>query len=298
MKAFGLFVIAVCFVGGFTNAQDVKEQHGTPDQTAAIHDAQKTELEVRIENIKKELADLDRDALPDDHWAKEWAGTYFVGDGLGANITLIVAPESGIAYTWYGCMGLYYYSYGTISEVVPDGLIVDLEVEEIRRKPFMDSRLYFVKWGHERFLIPEHEMLSFVNDYNKGGRMRSSMGFSPRKDGTASMFGHNLDSAGIPELPARWAKLLRTDPIELTVQTVTSMPKEHVVDSVWKHSLEIEFSGGSEVGVYDSMEFDLDEGFVTIVEVKPDSCRGVFRAFNDKNHEFAPIELGRIVSLP
>jgi hypothetical protein len=37
----------------------------------------------------------------------EWAGEYYTGDGLGANISLAIAPKSGYVFEWDGCMGLY-----------------------------------------------------------------------------------------------------------------------------------------------------------------------------------------------
>src|SRR4029079_175087 len=46
--------------------------------------------------------------------AHPWAGVYYYGDGLGANITLTVAPAAGFLYTLHGCLGLYDFNHGPI----------------------------------------------------------------------------------------------------------------------------------------------------------------------------------------
>ena len=42
-------------------------------------------MEERKKKIDAELAALDREALPEGSWVREWAGTYYTGDGLGMN---------------------------------------------------------------------------------------------------------------------------------------------------------------------------------------------------------------------
>src|SRR4051812_10255954 len=34
-----------------------------------------------------------------------WAGSYYLGDGLGMNVKLSLAPSAGVVATWMGCMG-------------------------------------------------------------------------------------------------------------------------------------------------------------------------------------------------
>jgi len=45
-----------------------------------------------------------------------WAGEYDEGDGLGENVSLILAPETGFVFEWHGCAGLYDRNYGTVRE--------------------------------------------------------------------------------------------------------------------------------------------------------------------------------------
>ena len=37
----------------------------------------------------------------------DWAGSYYKGDGLGENVSLILSPKNGYLFEWHGCMGLY-----------------------------------------------------------------------------------------------------------------------------------------------------------------------------------------------
>jgi hypothetical protein len=66
---------------------------------------------------KKGLIDQELHALA----AHPWAGRYYYGDGLGVNVALSLAPKSGFAFTWNGCLGLYDLNYGDVVEV--DGRI-------------------------------------------------------------------------------------------------------------------------------------------------------------------------------
>ena len=45
----------------------------------------------------------------------EWAGEYYEGDGLGVNVSLLIAPEHGFVFEWHGCLGLYDRNYGCVA---------------------------------------------------------------------------------------------------------------------------------------------------------------------------------------
>src|SRR5580658_2242417 len=45
-----------------------------------------------------------------------WAGEYYTGDGLGENVSLLIAPSTGYVFEWHGCMGLYDRNFGTATE--------------------------------------------------------------------------------------------------------------------------------------------------------------------------------------
>jgi hypothetical protein len=45
--------------------------------------------------------------------ASELPGTYYSGDGLGRNVTVILSPDGTYSSDWQGCLGVYGESNGT-----------------------------------------------------------------------------------------------------------------------------------------------------------------------------------------
>ncbi len=244
----------------------------------------------RRDRILEELEALDREALPEDHWAREWAGEYYVGDGTGMNVTIVVAPESGAAYTWRGCLGLYDSNHGEIVEVLDDGLLLQLAVDpDEKTRPFMDERLYFVRWGERRYLVPERQMMDLVNNFNEGGYARSGLYSAPRLD-SGIMFNGDAP-AGVPELPERWAKLLLTKLVKLEVTAVGERSPALMPSGFQKW--EVEFAGGSADGAYVGLTVTnargMMHGTVEITHVDEHGCRGWLNFYMG---EGTPPELG------
>lgn len=235
-------------------------------------------IKARAARIEAELKALDRDALPDGHWAKEFAGRYYEGDGLGTNAGILIAPESGAAYLNYGCLGLYGGNHGDIVEVLPDGLRLKLALPADRDiMKFLDDRMYFVRWGERRYLVPASEMLRLVNNYNEGGFARESMYGIPRLQ-VPGVHPRDWDEPvppGRPELPPQYARLLRDAPITLKVTKVSPVEVKPGFERCT-----IEFEGGTDTGVFEGMEFrypvDTITGgeVVTITRADATTCTG------------------------
>lgn len=113
----------------------------------------------RRERILAELAER-----PGDPWAAE----YYEGDGLGENMSLYVGAKSGVAATWFGCMGLYGANEGEIAhiDVRTLGFRFSLPNKDSRFGMFPDS-VRLVRWGERRYLIPEARAIDFVNAINR-----------------------------------------------------------------------------------------------------------------------------------
>jgi len=153
------------------------------------------EIEAREIRITEEIKKLPKSELPENHWAKEWAGDYYVGDILGMNVSIMLAPKAGITYTWHGSVGLYDGNYGDIKEVIdfnndghPDGLKINWALHPTTGYDFDSENYYFIKWVEpnrpriRRYLVPEEQMMEMVNDYNKGGFARDAMYSAPLKE--------------------------------------------------------------------------------------------------------------------
>src|SRR4051812_843941 len=92
-----ILLVSACLAAHNFQAED----SATPaEKEQAIVESLRKQIEVELET-------LDRATLNQGHWAKEWAGEYCCGDGLGMNVTIAIAPKTGVVYTWYGCLGLY-----------------------------------------------------------------------------------------------------------------------------------------------------------------------------------------------
>src|SRR4030095_1837931 len=70
----------------------------------------------RGRRIRAELLNLPKHA---------WAGDYYRGDGLGVNVSLLIAPEAGFVFTWDGCLGRYDWNYGNVRVVAGTGTSID-----------------------------------------------------------------------------------------------------------------------------------------------------------------------------
>lgn len=243
-------------------------------------------IKVRIGEICAELDQLDRAAPKEAGWAKEWAGAYYEGDGLGTNVSIYLAPRAGIAFLNYGCMGLYGGDHGEIVEALPDGLCLKLVFGDAH-KSFLSDRIYFVKWGPRRYLVPDHLLLRFVNNYNQGGYSRREMYGIPRlrRDGDQDDPVYYEEPPGRPELPAPFAGLLSSGPIALKVTRVFDLESKGVTGDVQARRCQLEFERGSDHGVFVGMECDYPKGFsgvagtITITAVTPTTSTGQYRVY-------------------
>jgi hypothetical protein len=212
--------------------------------------------------IVAELAALDRAALKDDDWAKEWAGEYFTGDGLATNIEIKLAPKSGITYTWRGCLGLYDGNRGDVAEAFPGGLKLRLAIPpDAGISRFMSETLYFVPWGDRRYLVPQTQMLKLVNNYNEGGHAREKMrGIPLRVEGGDPRNIPETTPPGRPRLPPEYARLIVEKPLSLRVTKASALPQQNVTRGVDVRETKLELDGGLNQGVYVGMEFTYRRG--------------------------------------
>jgi hypothetical protein len=260
-------------------------------------------IEERSKRIEQELKELgDRSQLKSDDWAKEWAGTYYTGDGLGMNAVIRIAPKGGVAYTWHGCMGLYDANHGDIVETFPDGLRVKLVIPpDLSTYEFMSERLYFVKWGDRRYLVPEAQMQKLVNNYNEGGFAREEMYSIPRRIVGENWHARTPVPPGKPELPARYAKLLLGNPVTIKITAVKKHQPRTVTGPVKLAEFELDLDAGTDKGVFVGMEIPyrsgLSFGQVEVESAAEHTSKGRLRVFYGETGAPGEIKAGDTLRL-
>jgi hypothetical protein len=196
-------------------------------------------LEARKNQIQEEIKALKTDS---------WAGDYYYGDGEGVNVDLSLAPKSGFAFTWNGCLGLYDMNYGDVAE--SSGTIRLVPKLPNERKPFegIAPELLPVIWGDRHYLIPINEVVAFANAINAG--------FEPR-EGSWGMFllkreDVSKSATGSPSLPYEYSEYLLKHPIDAEISSIkNSVTKES------ERRTTVVLNVGAAQGVKKGMEFYL-----------------------------------------
>jgi len=118
-------------------------------------------LQARFERLEQALAELG---------GHRWAGTYFAGDGLGANVALMLAPEAGFVATWHGCMGLYDHNHGRVLDVGGGRLLLEFErpLDEGILRHEVSREMLVVEWGERRVLLREEDLEKYLDDVASG----------------------------------------------------------------------------------------------------------------------------------
>lgn len=172
-------------------------------------------VELRGEAIGRELA-----VLPKDH---PWAGRYYLGDGLGANLSLSITPVAGFAVTWRGCVGTYGANEGPVIQA-PDGTLV-LDFRWRNNSNSFGSfprRLLPMQWGERQYLIDADHVATFVNAVH--------LGLEPRTRVYGSTFLRAGDEKrpvhGLPPLPEPWRSQLSVRSRIWTVSRVSEISSE------------------------------------------------------------------------
>ena len=147
----------------------------------------------------------------------EWWGEYYQGDGLGVNVTLSMAPKSGFAFTWTGCLGLYDLNYG---DVVFENGRYKLQFRYPNKREGFEGiapELIPVRWGSRHYLIPADDFVRFANAVNSGFEASTrSIGrrfLLKRGDGEKSV-------AGFPDVPVGFKPYLLASPVRAQVTSV------------------------------------------------------------------------------
>ncbi|MGN6150571.1 MAG: hypothetical protein ACTHOH_01005 [Lysobacteraceae bacterium] len=203
-----------------------------------------------------------------------WAGDYYEGDGLGANIALSLAPQAGVAVTWEGCLGLYGANRGRVE--ARDGMLRFVyETPNVPGFGGFPDAVRTVRWGERRYLIPDAKLIAFVNAVHRG--------FEPRRD-MHGMFlladgDEKKPASGLPTLSPRFLALLRRQSLEAQVRSVdhAESRRERMASLGCNHVYRLTLDRGANDRLAPGMELmalpPAPAGTTaTVLEVAPDSA--------------------------
>src|SRR5262245_25906287 len=126
------------------------------------------EATARAGNVRAEIA-AELEATP----GHDWAGSYYWGDGLGANVSLDLAPGAGFVFAWNGCVGLYGRNYGAVRDA-GDRLYLEPELaNEPGQFGHIEVEFVPVAWGERRYLIPPEKLVEFCAAVQGGSEPRA-----------------------------------------------------------------------------------------------------------------------------
>ena len=180
----------------------------------------------------------------------DWAGSYYKGDGLGENVSLMLSPTNGYLFEWHGCMGLYDRNYGSIKQQ-NDRLQLTFTFPNTQRGfQGIAEQFVLVSWGTRIYLIPQDDLVGFCNDINSGAEPRKRVhGNYQLREGDESKV-----VAGHPEIPEKFKPYLLDQPIEakiVEIRNVTTRPS--IADWNFKDT-EVIIDSGTNAGILKGME--------------------------------------------
>lgn len=140
------------------------------------------------------------------------AGEYYLGDGLAANLTLVIKPTGRFTYHAAGCLRTY--ADTSAQALLRNGLLV---LVSGKAESPDSGRFLPVRWGGRLYLLEPERIIGFANAVNAGHEPRSkAQGVFYLRSGDWSK-----PVSGAPRLPAMYRNYLLAKPIEAGILRVS-----------------------------------------------------------------------------
>jgi hypothetical protein len=148
-----------------------------------------------------------------------WAGDYYSGDGLGANVSVSLAPRSGVAATWQGCLGTYAANKGRVVPQADGSLLLKYEQPNDPSAIGFADHVMPVVWGERMYMVSEKELPAFASAINLGDEPREgAYGSFLMRDGD-----EHRKVYGLPALPSAQRSLIREAPLDVGVVSASRL---------------------------------------------------------------------------
>jgi len=269
-KLFYVLPVVLCFgIIGFAWAQ----------RSEKLSESNQATIKAKSQQIEKEIAQLK------DH---PWAGQYYFGDGLGANVSLTLAPENGFTIIWRGCMGLYDQNHGTVEWDRDKNTLkmsFAFEVEKGYAGRYA-SEYKPIRWGERVYLIPTDEIVQFCNEINSGSEPRKGVhgqSFLRRGD-------EKKEVQGKPELPKEFMSCLFDKPVNAVIVSVKDVRETRDITDSPVFITTVVINKGKKEGLVPGMQLyvmepkDLVER-MKLTKVEETQSEGEFRIWSSKTRK-------------
>jgi hypothetical protein len=230
-------VLIVLLFGYGVNGQHFRaqaEELAQRDSKASI-----AASDAQLKTIRRELRKLKN---------HDWAGEYYYGDGLGVNVSLALAPQSGFVFSWHGCLGLYDLNYGEVAFANGTVRLLFRYPNDIRGFQGIAPELLPVRWGDRHYLIPTDRIVQFTNAINAGTEPSTLFG-GRSPDFLLRLGDETKKIAGQPNLSNEYLSYILTEPIKAKISSVN---ETHVEQS--RRITSITLDVGSADGLKRGME--------------------------------------------
>jgi hypothetical protein len=182
--------------------------------------------------------------------APDWAGRYYMGDGLGVGVSLSLAGQAGFVFEWHGCMGVYDRNYGPVTVKDHTILLSCTFPNEERGFKGIATELIPISWGSRKYVIPPNDLVKFCNSVNSGDEPRNDIhGFHLLRQGD-----EKKPVQGWPAVPAEFEHYLLKKSIDTEIVAVgTPRLRPSIVDWKFKDT-PVTLKGGKDIGLRPGME--------------------------------------------
>ena len=209
-----------------------------------------------------------------------WAGDYYSGDGTGLNVSLSLAPLSGVAATWQGCLGTYAANKGSVIPQADGSLLLKYEQPNDERSIGFAEHVVPVAWGERMYMLSEQELPAFASAVNLGDEPRNdAQGLFLMREGD-----EQRKAYGMPVLPPAQQSLIRGVPLEVGVVSVTRLQDVRADHFECQYRLELDH--GTNDGLVAGMELlaigSTAANRVTLEQTTPISAAGTIMLFGDE----------------
>ncbi|MDX9912181.1 MAG: hypothetical protein RBS39_10145 [Phycisphaerales bacterium] len=317
--------ILACSPAGFSQeGREPRGRGGRPSVAASDADPAREERErARVEEalaewktLANELTQLDREQLPADGWAREWAGDYWDGFDDGGRSALLGPSGRVIVNEWGHFRGQNSIRTGDVVDwidVDDDGerdtlrIRWDAAAEERTKTP--SDQLHLIRWRGpdgevaRRYLVGCDELPDVVDDFNSGHLDRTDLRpslemMTPRIRGMP----RGPIVVGLPELPEPWRSKLIPPPQSVTVLSVGPKVRTMMGRAVERVEVECTLKPGAAGGAYEGLEFPYTasngtHGRFRITMVSDMGCKAAYETFQSPR-EPAPLPaVGEVIEV-